>query len=79
MTGPEVCSTQYESECWTKNEEHNVSTIHKKQCKKVCVVLQIGPREMKKPMRRCSSKKDNKIISMIVWVYKLIKMERAGK
>merc|ERR1719391_1027559 len=22
--GPEVCATQYESECWTKNEEHDV-------------------------------------------------------
>merc|ERR1711990_37417 len=24
VRGPELCSTQYESECWTKNEEHEV-------------------------------------------------------
>jgi hypothetical protein len=53
VTGPEVCSTQYESECWTKNEEHNVSTIHPSNVKKVWMML----REMKKPMRM-SSKKD---------------------
>ena len=27
VQGPEVCSTQYESECWTKNEEHDVSKL----------------------------------------------------
>ena len=24
IQGPELCTTQYESECWTKNEEHDV-------------------------------------------------------
>ena len=29
IQGPELCTTQYESECWTKNEEHDVSFLYK--------------------------------------------------
>merc|ERR1712183_1218496 len=39
IQGPELCTTQYESECWTKNEEHDVTDdvvectiVHEEKC-----------------------------------------------